>query len=180
MEKTAERRYQSVKSFIEALRAAVGTKKAEPEVTAKGAAILVEIRIADGADAESDEVLDDTSAILDTAEHTLRSGGMTLPLQTGSAIVGARVLSADPAAAAGERDATVVLANELAQELAARASAHSDVHVNVVVHVANAQVKESAEAIGGREVVGGELLSTTDWAPAENADGVVVTDAAKS
>jgi serine/threonine-protein kinase len=180
MEKTAERRYPSVKAFIEALRAAVGTKTVAPEVTARGAAILVEIRIADGADAESDEVLDDTSAILDATEHVLRSGGMTLPLQTGSAIIGTRVLSTDAASAAGERDATVALANELAQELGARPSAHADVHVNIVVHVANAQVKESTEAIGGREVVGGELLSTSDWAPQENVDHVHVTDAAKS
>jgi serine/threonine-protein kinase len=179
MEKTAERRFPSVKAFLEALRAAVGNKAVAPEVTARGTAILVEIRIADGADAESDEVLDDTSAILDATEHTLRSGGMTLPLQTGSAIIGTRVLSTDAGAAAGERDATVVLANELAQELGARASAHSDVHVNIVVHVANAQVKESTEAIGGKEVVGGELLSTSDWAPQENVDGVHVTDAAK-
>jgi eukaryotic-like serine/threonine-protein kinase len=179
MEKTAERRFQSVKAFLEALRAAVGNKAVVPEVTARGAAILVEIRIADGADAESDEVLDDTSAILDATEHTLRSGGMTLPLQTGSAIIGTRVLSTDAGAAAGERDATVVLANELAQELGARASANADVHVNIVVHVANAQVKESTEAIGGKEVVGGELLSTSDWAPQDNVDGVHVTDAAK-
>ena len=40
-------------------------------MTARGAAIYVEIRIADGADAESDEVLDDTSAILDATEQTL-------------------------------------------------------------------------------------------------------------
>ena len=179
MEKTAERRFPTVKAFLEALRAAVGNKTVEPEVTARGGRDLVEIRIADGADAESDEVLDDTSAILDATEHTLRSGGMTLPLQTGSAIIGARVLSTDAGAAAGERDATVVLANELAQELGARASANADVHVNIVVHVANAQVKESTEAIGGKEVVGGELLSTSDWAPQENVDGVHVTDAAK-
>ena len=104
---------------------------------------------------------------------------MTLPLQTGSAIIGARVLSTDAGAAAGERDATVALANELAEELGARASAHADVHVNIVVHVANAQVKESTEAPGGKEIVGGELLSTSDWAPQDNVDGVHVTDAAK-
>ena len=58
MEKTAERRFQTVKAFVEALREVVGSKKVEPEVTARGAAIFVEIRIADGADAESDELLD--------------------------------------------------------------------------------------------------------------------------
>src|SRR6185369_8717600 len=102
---------QTVKAFIEALRAVVGSKAAEPEMTAAGAAIFVEIRIADGIDAESDEVLDDTSAILDAAEQALRGAGLTLPLQTGSAIIGARVLSDDAAEAARERDAMVALAN---------------------------------------------------------------------
>ncbi|HEY7371810.1 MAG TPA: serine/threonine-protein kinase [Polyangia bacterium] len=180
MEKTAERRFQTVKAFLEALRAAAGGKAAEPETTARGAAVLVEIRIADGVDAESDEVLDDTSTILDAAEQTLRGAGLTLPLQTGSAIIGARVLSADAAGAAGERDAMVALANGLAEELAARPSAHADVHVNIVVHVAPAVVKTSAEAAGGKEVVGGLLLSTNEWAPQQSVDGVQVTEAAKA
>jgi serine/threonine-protein kinase len=180
MEKTADRRFQTVKAFIEALRDVVGNKAAEREVTARGAAILVEIRIADGADAESDEVLDDTSAILDATEHSLRGAGMTLPLQTGSAIIGARVLSDDAGKAAGERAETVALAKGLAQELAARASAHADVHVNIVVHVGKAVVRDSAEAPGGKEIVGGELLSTADWAPQESVAGVHLTDAARA
>jgi serine/threonine protein kinase len=180
MEKTAERRYQTVKAVIEALRDVIGNKAADKEVTARGAAILVDIKIADGADAESDEVLDDTSAILDVAEQTLRSAGMTLPLLTGSTIIGARVLSDDTAVAAGERNFTVTLANSLAEELKARPSAHADVHVNIAVHVARAAVKTSSDVQGGREVVGGELLSTADWAPHENVNSVVVTAAAKS
>jgi serine/threonine-protein kinase len=178
MEKAAERRYQTVKAFIEALRDAVGSRTAEPEVTAQGAAIFVEIRIADGADAESDELLDDTSAILDATEHTLRGAGMTLPLQTGNAIIGARVLAADAGTADGERAQLVALANDLAQELGARATAHADVHVNISVHVGRAVIKESADAPGGKEIVGGELLSTADWAPQESVDGVHLTDAA--
>jgi serine/threonine-protein kinase len=179
MEKTAERRYQTVKAFIEALRDVVGSKTAEPELIARGAAVLVEIRIADGADAESDEILDDTSAILDAAEQSLRGAGMTLPLLTGSAIIGARVLSDDVGKAAAERDATVELANALAEELAARPSAHAQVHVNMAVHVARAVVKASSDAPDGKEIVGGELLSMGDWAPQQSVDGVHVTAAAK-
>jgi serine/threonine-protein kinase len=179
MEKGAERRYQTVKAFIDALRDVVGSKTAEPEVTAQAAAIFVEIRIADGADAESDELLDDTSAILDASEQTLRGAGLTLPLQTGNAIIGARVLSADAGRAAVERDQTVALANDLAQELSARSSAHADVHVNISVHIGRAVVKNSADAPGGKEVVGGELLSTADWAPQERVDGVHLTDTAR-
>jgi eukaryotic-like serine/threonine-protein kinase len=179
MEKTADRRFQTVKAFIEALRGVVGNKAPEAEVTAKGAAIFVEIKISDGADAESDELLDDASAILDTAEQTLRAAGMALPLQTGSAIMGALVLSDDAAKAAKERAATVGLAEILAQELIGRPTATSDLHVNIVVHVGQAVVKVSADAAGGKEVVGGELMSTADWAPADRVDGVHVTAAAK-
>ena len=175
MEKTADRRFPSVKAFIEALRDAVGTKAADAEVTARGAAIYVEIRIADGADAESDEVLDDTSAILDATEQSFRGAGMTLPLQTGNAIIGARVLSADAGTAAGERAAALALANALADELGSRRRRTPSVHVNIAVHVADAVVKDSAEAPGGKEIVGGELLSTADWAPHENVAGVHVT-----
>ena len=180
MEKTADRRFQTVKAFIEALRGAVGTKTVEREATARSAAIFVEVKIGDTADPESDELIDDTFAVLEAAEHSLRGAGMTLPLQTGSAIMGARVLSADAGVAAAERDAVVVLANDIANELGTRSSAHAEVHVNVVVHVANAMVKDSAEAPGGKEVVGGDLLSTAAWAPQEKVDGVHVTAAAKT
>ena len=180
MEKTADRRYQTVKAFIEALREAVGTKSADAGVAANAAAIHIEVRIADDADAESDEVLDDTSAILDAAEQSFRGAGLTLPLQTGSAIIGARVLAADDATRGAERDRVVAVANELAEELAGRPSANAGVHVNISVHVAPAVVKDSSEAPGGREIVGGDIMSTADWVPAENVAGVHLTDAARA
>jgi serine/threonine protein kinase len=178
MEKSPERRYPSARAFIEALRDAVGTKTETAEQPMSAAAIFVEIRIADGPDAESDEVLDDTSAILDATEQAFRGAGLTLPLQTGSAIIGARVLSADPRAAADESAAVVGVASALCDELGGRPSAHPAVHVNIAVHVAPALVRDSAEAPGGKEIVGGDIMSTADWAPSDNVDGVHLTDAA--
>ncbi len=175
MEKTADRRYQSVKAFLEALREAVGAKVDKPEVTAQAAAIYVEIRVADGADAESDAVLDDTSAILDATEQAFRGAGLGLPLQTGSAIIGARVLSDG---AAGIRDEIVGVAHALADELAGRPTAVPDVHVNISVHVGPASIRDSAEAPDGKEIIGGEVLSPSDWAPQENVDGVHLTPSA--
>ncbi len=177
MEKTAERRYQSVKAFVEALREAVGAKTDKPEITAQAAAIFVDIRVAEGADAESDAVLDDTSAILDATEQTFRGAGLGLPLQTGSAIIGARVLSDQ--AGGGVRDEIVGIAHALADELAARPTAVPEVHVNISVHVGPASIKESAEAPDGKEIIGGEILSPSDWAPQENVDGVHLTAAAQ-
>jgi serine/threonine-protein kinase len=180
MEKSAERRFPSAKAFIEALREAVGSKTEVAESTVPAAAIYVEIRIAEGADADSDEVLDDTSAILDATEHSFRGAGLTLPLQTGNAIIGARVLSADPKLGSDESAAVVAVASALCDELAGRESAHASVHVNISVHVAPAVVKDSAEAPGGKEIVGGEIMSTATWAPSENVPGVHLTPAASS
>jgi eukaryotic-like serine/threonine-protein kinase len=178
MEKTPERRFQSAKAFLEAVREAVGSKSAQAETAARAAAIYLEIRVGDGADAESDEVLDDTSAILDAAEQSFRGAGLGLPLQTGSALIGARVLSDDPAAASGERAEVVAIATGLHEALSARPSAVAGVHVNIAVHVGRAAIKESADAPGGKEIVGGEVMSTADWAPPENVAGVHLTAAA--
>src|SRR5450432_2391391 len=114
MEKTADRRYPSAKAFIEALGDAIGIKKAGGDDSARAAAIYVEIRIAGDADAESDEVLDDTSMILDTAEQAFRNAGLVLPLQTGSALIGARVLSVDSKESTDQREQLTALANTLA------------------------------------------------------------------
>jgi hypothetical protein len=179
MEKTAERRFQSVKAFIDAVRDAVGVKKTTADVAARAAAIYVEIRIAEDADAESDEVLDDTSMILDTAEQAFRGAGLTLPLQTGSALIGARVLSADAKEATAERAKIAALATSLADELAARSTAHAGVHVNIAMHVDAASIKDSAEAPGGKEIVGGDILSIATWAPQENVAGLHLTSAAQ-
>jgi predicted Ser/Thr protein kinase len=179
MEKTADRRFPSAKAFIEALRDAVGVKKVGGDDSARAAAIYVEIRIAGDADAESDEVLDDTSMILDTAEQAFRGAGLVLPLQTGSALIGARVLSGDSKEATDQRDQLTTLANKLAEELAGRSTAHAGVHVNISMHVDKAAIKDSAEAPGGKEITGGDLLSIASWAPRENVPGVHFTAAAK-
>ena len=180
MEKTVDRRYPTVKAFIEALREAVGAKSADLGTTADAAAIHVEVQIDADADAESDEVLDDTSAILDAAEQSFRGAGLTLPLQTGSAIIGARVLPADGPARVAQRDQVVAVAQGLAEALAARPSAHAGVHVKISLHVAPALVKDSAEAPGGKEIIGGEIMSTGDWTPQENVAGVHLSDAARA
>ena len=178
MEKLPDRRYPSARAVLEALREAVGEKAELAETTVPAAAIYVEIRIAEGADAESDEVLDETSAILDATEQSFRSAGLTLPLQTGSAIIGARVLSVDPKTADDESAGIVAVASALCDELGGRASAHGSVHVNIAVHVAPAVVRDSADAPGGREIVGGDIMSTASWAPSENVAGVYLTQAA--
>jgi serine/threonine-protein kinase len=180
MEKVADRRFPNARSFWEALREAVGTTKADvPEVTAQAAAIYVEVRMSPEADNDSDELLDDSSAALDAAEQAFRDAGLLLALQTGSALIAARILSDDPAEAARERAGVQEVAERLAEQLAERPTAHPEVHVNVCLHVDRAAVRDAADAPGGREIIGGEIVSIGTWAPQENVEGVYLTPAAK-
>ena len=104
---------------------------------------------------------------------------MTLPLQTGSAIIGARVLSTDAATAAGERDAVVALANELAEELGARAfGARRRARQHRRPRRRTRWSRNPPRRPAARRSSGGELMSTADWAPQDNVDGVHLTDAA--
>jgi serine/threonine protein kinase len=180
MEKSAERRFSNARAFIQALRDAVGASKADfTEIAAQAAAIYVDIRMSDGAGDDSDELLDDSSAVLDAAERIFRAAGLALPLQTGNALIAARILSDEPTTAARERDEILALAQTLEQQLASRPKAHSDLHVNICFHVDRALVKDSPDAPGGREIVGGEIISASTWAPEENVTGVHVTPAAR-
>ena len=126
------------------------------------------------ADSESDELLDDVSLALDTAEQRLRQEGYLLPLQTGNALLGALVLPEGETEAAAVEAEVRAIAGELAEALAGRPGAHPDVHVNVCFHVAGALVTDSSEAPGGKEIVGGELTAIADWAPQENVAGLFV------
>ena len=180
MEKTAERRFPTARAFFEALREAVGSSKADvPEVSAQAAAIYVEVRMSEEADNDSDELLDDSSAVLDAAEQAFRDAGLVLALQTGSALIAARILSDEATQAARERAGVLDIASRLAEQLAERPTAHPEVHVNVCFHVDRAAIRDAADAPGGREIIGGEIVSIGTWAPQENVSGVFVTPAAR-
>jgi serine/threonine protein kinase len=180
MEKKSERRFPSARAFAEALREAVGSKSEAAEKTAQAGAIYVEVRIDENADADSDDILDDSSAVLDAAEQSFRAAGFLLPLQTGSALCGAKVLSADASRSIQERNEMRAVADTLAGELSHRSTAHPGVHVNVSFHVDRAVVKDSAEAPGGQEIIGGEIISIGSWAPSDKIAGLHITDAAKA
>ena len=183
MEKQPMRRFPSAKAFIAALRDAVvaphGVVSA-PLVAVRAMAIFVELRVAETADAESDELLDDVSSVLDGAEQVLRDDGWQLPLQTGNALLGAKLLPLTEEDASVARAQGRSVAHQLAERLSARADAHADVHVNICLHVGVAEVKDSDDVPGGREVIGGGVTSIASWAPQENVTGVHVTTAAAS
>jgi serine/threonine-protein kinase len=180
MEKLPERRFASAKAFATALREAVGGPRLKSiESVAPAMALYIEVRVPSDSDAaDSDEVLDDVSAILDRSEQVLRAGGWQLVLQTGNALLGARTLPDSP----DEARAGIELGRKTAQTLldgfSERTSAHADVHVNVCVHVGNAQVRPSSELPGGHEIAGGNITAISEWAPQKNVVGVFLSELA--
>ena len=101
-------------------------------------------------------------------------------MQTGSALIAARILPDAAGEAARERAFVLEVAERLAEQLAERSTAHPEVHVNVCFHVDRAVVKDSAEAPGGQEIIGGEIISIGSWAPHDKVAGVHLTDAGKA
>lgn len=181
MEKQPERRFASARAFISALRDAVGTPRpvaAASSMVTPALAIFVELRTADSAAADSDELLDDVSAVLDAAEQQLRDHGWQLPLQTGNALLGAKLLPSGGNELSVARAAGVQMANALANQFAARPHAHIDVHVNVTMHIDGAEIRDSDDVPGGKEITGGGITSVGAWAPQENVIGVHLTPAA--
>lgn len=180
MEKDPDRRFSGVRAFIEALRQAVGAHKGEaPEGrAARAIAIYVELRLSESAEGDSDEVLDDMSAVLDCAEQKMRDAEWLLPLVTGNALLAAKILPDNPALANEVELQARALAEELSTELANRPTAHADVHVNVCVHVDGAMIKADDDAPGGQSIVGGDVISVGTWAPQDTVSGVHFTSAA--
>ncbi|MES1205746.1 MAG: serine/threonine-protein kinase, partial [Pseudomonadota bacterium] len=182
MEKQPERRFASAKAFCQALQDAVGVTKAYAAATAtsQAVALFIELRMSDTADADSDELLDDVSAVLDMAEQALRDDGWYLALQTGNALLGAKVLPEKETESAAARAKDRAFAQVMASQISGRSGAHADVHVNVCLHVDAAEVKNSDDQPGGKEIVGGGVLSIAQWAPQANVNGLFMTAAATS
>jgi serine/threonine-protein kinase len=177
LEKRPDSRYPSVMDFIAALRDAVTAqdpRKASQKVLSLGAiAVYVEARTAPEAQEDDDGALiDDLSMVVDTAEQRLRSGGLMIPLQTGSAVLGVLLLPDDPEQSREERRRALDVARPLYQELAERPTADKRIHVNVCVHADKALVRNSGQ---GPEIVGGAILTIGAWVPQENTDGLCAT-----
>jgi serine/threonine protein kinase len=177
LEKQPERRYDSVKDFLAALRGAASEglvprrRDSAPEGPSQGVAIYAEIRMHTAAD-EVDEILsDDIGFILDLVEETLRAEGFTLVSATGSQVLGVRLLSMDPAQGATERAEAIDLATSLRQRLDGRPGADGRVHVNLSLHVAPVIVRGGVRP----QVSGGELVRTDRWAPRVDVVGLAAT-----
>ena len=175
LEKRPERRYDTVKDFLVALRRAAGgpgrRRESAPEVPARAVGVHLEIRV-QGARAELDDALDDdVGAVLDLAEDGLRSAGFVLAAATGSSVLGVRVISPDAADTGAARLAAVLAALALYERVRARPHGHPRVRVNLCVHVGEVVMRATSRP----ELLGGTLVRTEQWAPRENVEGLCAT-----
>jgi len=125
-------------------------------------------------DADSDEILDDVTAILDAAEQAFREDGWQLVLQTGNVLLGAKLLPEGAAEGRAACQAGQAMAEALIQTLEARDTLQAEVHVNVSAHVDHATVKDGP---GPKEIVGGDLTAVGAWAPSDSVTGLHLTSA---
>jgi eukaryotic-like serine/threonine-protein kinase len=179
LEKQPDRRYDSVKDFLAALRGAASEefssrrRDSAPHAASRGFAIYADIRVHDAGD-EIEEILsDDIGFILDLVEETLRAEGFTLVSATGSQVLAVRLLSADPRRCKAERAKAIDLAASLRRRIDQRPGADARVHVNLCAHVAPVITRPVS---GARvEVSGGELARTDQWGPEVDVVGLAAT-----
>ena len=176
LEKRPEKRFETVRAFLEALREAVHTYESVPssEVERLAVGILVDVRVREDADGDDEELASEVVQIIERAEECMRSGGFLLATATSSQLLGLRLLSDDSGYARGERRAAVEFALTLNAALRRDAVPGAPIHVNVAVHVGPVNVRVAAEP----EITSGAIARTETWAPARDVDGLCATPAA--
>jgi eukaryotic-like serine/threonine-protein kinase len=160
LEKSPAARFPSVVDLLAAYRAAIGVAAAPAGDEPSREVVAIHVELAD----EYDDA-DDGAHALDLVEQALRQAGFALPLVTGNAILGARVLPADPA---GNREAR-------RQALATARGLLQIARAQVSVHAGPAQVAGATDDPDGPRISGGILTRLGDWALTTEIDGVRVT-----
>jgi serine/threonine-protein kinase len=177
MEKRPERRFDSTKSFVAALAAALGRDYDGPQssraVPTLGIAVYLDLRVNITGDELDDALGRDVGTLLDLAEERLARGGFALVQATGSGVLGVRPAGRDEVALRRDRRAAIALASALHAQIASRPGADARVHANVALHVGEVMLHHE----GAREIVGGSLISTAAWAPRSELAGIAVTPA---
>src|SRR4029453_12705619 len=152
-EKVPDRRYQSAKAVLEALRAAIegikpGVEAVRPRLAV---AVFVDVTTSGGVDASDEALFDDVADVLDLAERRLHEAGLTSLLHTGTSLLSARVLPDQAQPGSADEMKVRDQAKSVAQQLAARPTPHPHVQVKVLVHIDEAELhgNPSAPVVNG-------------------------------
>ena len=173
MEKDPARRYPNVVALISDFRKACGKSTAGLEQLMSAVGVYVELRVDEAAgDDLEDDLVDEISMVLDTAEQTLRAADFSLPIQMSNALLAVKLLVGLQATA--DRSLAINLAQSLETALTERPNKDARLHVNISVRADLALVR--ANGAGTDEVVGGPLLNVNEWAAQAPVDHVFVND----
>jgi eukaryotic-like serine/threonine-protein kinase len=178
LEKLPDHRYPSAKSFLCALREAVGEpaagRESLPDTITDAVAIYLDLRTRVDSDEIDDTFADDLGSLLDLAEERLRGAGLMLVSTTSNEVLAIRLLPGGAEEGRRTREAVIRVAAALHRELARRASADARVHVNVCLHAGQVVVRSMLNP----EILGGALARVGTWAPVEDIHGLCATRAA--
>jgi serine/threonine-protein kinase len=160
LEKEADRRYQSTAAFLTALREAVAAPGAAAPKghTRQALAVHAEVELAEFS--QDDEVVHAALAeVLDLLEQQLRATGFVLALQTGTALLGIRLLESSgslPPEQVQRLHESLRQLRRDAESLALEVGAH----VHLCVHVGPVEVRGEEAVV---EVLGGPVTDLSTW-----------------
>lgn len=173
LEKQPERRFDAVRSFIAALREALGMPHGEADPSPGTPVLAVGLCVALGVDTPGDEVDEKLASALghalDAAEAKLRSEGFGVALATGSVVFGVRALPTGAEERLEAREEALDLAVRLREEVRAQFEGASGsgaggwVRAAVYLHVASAMARAPGTPAAGLEIVGGALARLSTW-----------------
>lgn len=165
LEKKPEHRFESVMAVLHALKNALGVPApAAAGANARAVGIYVEMRPSSPSAEMTDEFLDDATSALEAAETHIRALGYSLPVQTGTAFLAAKLLCD------GLPQETLSSMQTLWKELTKQTQ--SGLQVIIALHL-----DEAVCAPESNEVRSGAILRTGRWVPPEASTGVISTPA---
>jgi eukaryotic-like serine/threonine-protein kinase len=156
LEKEADRRFPDVASFLDALREAIYPFEARGVGGRRFRAFALHAEVVLEEGVEDDEAYATLSEVLDGLERDLHAAGFVLAVQTGTALLGVRLLDAP---APGAPHELARLARELHQRARDRV-ADARVSVQACVHVGQVEARQGSE---GLEITGGPLTDIAGW-----------------
>jgi serine/threonine-protein kinase len=174
IERKRDKRYQSVKAFLDEFRRAVRGDEATGAIDADRTAVGICMEVRTQEDDVDDAMLDDMTNILDSCEAALRAAGFAVAVQTSNVLLGVKPLSNELAKQRVECGELRELASTLLERLVGRDFADPRVHANVGIHLAGGVFREAAD---GLEVTGGPILQIEEWVPQRDLDELFVSDA---
>ena len=162
LEKEAERRYASTSAFLTALREAVAAPgSAAIQGTLRQAlAVHAQVEPPDASHEHDEELMHAALAeVLDCLEQQLRSMGFTLALQTGTALLGVRLLESTAPLPPEEGRHLYASLREMRQDTQSLA-AEVGACVQVCVHVGPVEVRSEGPSL---ELLGGRITELSTW-----------------